>query len=113
MAKPHPRKVTAKLLREKGACEHEVIRFARIFPAGLSANQKGLIRALDGGLSRVAWPWSLRLGLEISLEKANLYGADLRGADLSGANLRGTDLSGANLPAGKVNESGFWEVPSE
>ena len=30
-------------------------------------------------------------------ERANLYGANLRGADLYGANLRGADLYGANL----------------
>jgi len=34
---------------------------------------------------------------EIIQNKANLYGADLRGANLYGANLRGADLYGANL----------------
>ena len=38
-------------------------------------------------------------------ERANLYGADLRGADLRGANLRGADLNGADLRWANLNSA--------
>ncbi|AXH72168.1 MAG: pentapeptide repeats protein [Siphoviridae sp. ctdc_1] len=40
-------------------------------------------------------------------EKADLYGADLRGADLYGADLRGADLYGANLRGANLPDQTF------
>ena len=40
---------------------------------------------------------------EAEKNKANLWGADLRGANLRGANLWGADLRGANLSEADLN----------
>ena len=43
-------------------------------------------------------------------ERANLYGADLRGADLRGADLYGANLSEANLWEANLSEANLWEA---
>ena len=52
-------------------------------------------------------PSCVKLGLAVRwgfTNKANLYGADLRGADLYGAGLRGADLYGADLRGAKLSD---------
>ena len=41
-------------------------------------------------------------------ERANLWGADLRGANLWGADLRGADLWGANLLEANLRGADLW-----
>ena len=43
-------------------------------------------------------------------ERANLFGANLRGADLFGANLRGADLFGANLRGADLFEADLFRA---
>ena len=42
----------------------------------------------------------------VGKNKANLWGADLRGADLQGADIREVDLQGANLWEAKMKITG-------
>ena len=51
----------------------------------------------------------MRQALEkATTEKADLYGANLRGADLHGANLRGANLRGANLDGANLRGADLY-----
>lgn len=50
---------------------------------------------------------------QLGAQRANLWGANLRGADLWGANLRGVDLRGANLPSSPELLLCYWGAVSD
>jgi hypothetical protein len=128
-------KVTAELLREKGACSGGIEWFDRLFPQGFEVaewtpmHQAMTLGDPDG---RKHWGWACWVGIiprhsmagwrlrgaslrGASLQfavfwGANLRYADLRGADLRRANLRGANLRGANLGGADLRRANLGDA---
>ena len=129
-------KLTAEILKSKGACAEGIAAFVAQYPDGFDLGnwtREEMLRTMQGPLKAfLGWGfhaglipfWSLNsanlYGADLSgadLRSANLYGANLYGADLSGADLRSADLSGANLYGadlyGALNKNLAYGLPPE
>lgn len=100
--------ITRRLLAEHQACAEGLTLFDHV-AAMSKRSPRGVPRikvrwtiahqlwAATAYPSFYAWLRDKSLAPQLSMARANLYGADLQGANLRGANLRGADLRGANL----------------
>ena len=100
-------RITARDLSDIHADEKDVLRFMRVFPEGVSRDQTGLIRLMDGGFCSVANEWFTELDLDTSLAYCDLRGASWRRADINHMNLTGVNLRGSNLVGAWAYQTNF------